>query len=130
MAKQYSVDEVSVSVSGVPVSAGRGDGAFVRIEKPEATFSVKQGVDGEATYWESKKNMHRVTVILMQSSSSNDFLSALHNGDILSGSGLGIVPFMVKDGLGTSLLTEAEARIEKLPDEEMAEEPGTVEWVF
>jgi hypothetical protein len=130
MAKRYSGSEVSVSVSGIPINSGRGDGEFVRIEKPDPTFLVKAGVDGEATFYDSRKNIHRVTLTVMQTSDANDILSALHNGDRLSPAGVGIVPLMVKDGLGRSVFVEAEARIEKLPDEAMAEEPGTLEWVF
>lgn len=125
-----SVKQCTASFGGKPISAGRADGAFIKIEKSTKRFGIKAGVDGSATRYEMGSNVHKVTVILMQGSETNDFLSAVFNGDVLAGNGIGIAPLQIKDGLGTSMLADAEAFIEDLPDEEYAEEPGTREWVF
>lgn len=133
MANNYSVKQVTASFGGVPINAGRGpdDGPFVKIEKiSEKRFAVKSGLDGSVTYFENTGNFHKVTLIMMQGSESNDFLTSVFKGDVLAGNGVGIASLLVKDGLGTSFHMDPEARIEDLPDEEYAAEPGTREWVF
>lgn len=131
MANNYSVAAKSGTFGGIPLNTGRGDSEWCKIEKIEkGTFKLKQGVDGTVTYFTSKKNGHKVTIVTMQGAALNDVLSAIFNGDILLDNGSGIGPLEISDGLGTSIFLEAEARIEDLPDETMAEEPGTLEWVF
>jgi hypothetical protein len=130
MAKQHDVNEWTVSFGGVPLEGGKADGDWVTIEKPDPSFGVKIGVDGEATYFRNHSKFHRVTIRLMQTSNVNDVLSAVHTGDLKLGNGIGVAPLMVKNGLGTSLVVEPEARIEKFPDEKATTEPDATEWVF
>jgi hypothetical protein len=127
----YSVRQVKVQFGGRPVDAGRGDGDFVKIEKIEKErFRLKQGVDNTGTRYEVAKNGHKVTLILMQGSKTNDYLTAVHNGDILAGNGAGIGTLQIDDTLGTGLFLDPEGFISDLPDESFSEEPGTLEWVF
>ena len=127
----YSVNQVNASFAGKPINAGRGDGSFCKIAKVDkGRFKQKAGLDGTYTFYSTGANLHEVTIILAQSSQTNDMLSAIFNGDILTDNGAGIAPLLVNDHLGTSLFNATEARITDLPDEEFAEEPGTLEWVF
>lgn len=126
----YSANEVTFNFLGLSIESGRGDDEFVRIEKEEDAFTAKAGIDGEVTRSESKNNIHRVTVTLMQSSKGNDLLSAIHNGDIKIPGGSGVGPAMVRDRQGTSICVDPEAFITKFPDQSFSKEAGTVEWVF
>lgn len=126
--KVYSANEVSCIVGVIPIDSGRGDDEFLSITKEEDTFTVKTGVDGEATFSENKNNVHRVKITVMQTSSANALLSAIHLGDIKVAGGAGIVPLMVRDKQGLDLFVATEARIVKWPDLAYAKDAGTVQW--
>jgi hypothetical protein len=128
--KVYSAAEISFIFSGIPIDGGRGDDEFCEIAKQEDTYTYKAGIDGEGTRSETKNSYHKVTLTLMQTSSANALLSALHNGDIAIPGGQGIAPILVKDRQGASLFTAAEAWIEKIPDLKYAKEAGTVKWII
>lgn len=130
MVKIYSASQVSFIFALVPIDGGRGDDEFVSITKEEDTFMYKAGVDGEGTRSESKNSYHKVSLTLMQTSSGNAFLSAIHNGDILLPGGSGVAPILVRDKQGKSLFTSPEAWIIKDPDLKYGKEAGTVVWDF
>ncbi len=127
----YTFDAKSVGVifGGAPLS-GFADGTFVSIEQNEDSFSLQVGTDGDACRSKSNNQSARVTVTLQQSSASNDVLSALFNTDILSPSGDGIFPLMVKDNTGRSILAAEKAWIVKPPTSTFAREAENREWVF
>lgn len=126
--KVYSANEISCIVGAFPIDSGRGDDEFISITKEDDTFTVKTGVDGEATFSQSGSNVHRVNITLMQSSDGNAVLSAIHVGDLKVAGGAGIVPLMVRDKQGRDLFVASEARIVKWPDVSYSKEVGTVTW--
>lgn len=128
--KQYYADQVSIVVGAIIIEDGLDDGPFLRIENVESTFGHKSGVDGELVRYKIGNKAAIVTIILMQTSSSNTALSALHNLDIASNNGAGIVPFAVMDRSGNAVYTSASCWIEKPPDAEFDREPGPREWML
>lgn len=128
--KVYSANEITCIVGGIPLDSGRGDDEFIAIAKVEDTYTAKAGVDGEVTFSESKNNLHTVTITLMQTSSGNALLSALHTGDIKTAGGAGIVPIAIRDEQGRDLFIAAESRITKFPDQSYSKEAGTVQWAL
>jgi hypothetical protein len=126
--KVYAASEVSISFGLIPIDGGRGDDEFVSWSKQEESFTYKAGVDGEGTRSDNKNNYFIVKLTLMASSAANAVLSAIHNGDVATPGGLGVVPILIRDRQGTSLFAAPEAWIIKHPDRAFGKEIGTVEW--
>jgi hypothetical protein len=124
----YSADEVDVLIAGVPVT-GFADGEFITIEFPES-FTLQKGSDGDNTRSRTNDTTARVTIKLMQSSPSNDILSALYNADRLARNGAGVGAFMVKDNQGRSLYVAPACWIVKHPDVSFDREAQPREWVI
>ncbi len=111
----YDPKRVSVLVGGVPVS-GWAEGEFITVVYDEDTFQKVVGTDGHTSRSKNENTNARLTIKLMQTSKSNDFLSALLNADKLAPGGAGIVPVMIKDNNGLDLFTSGKAWIVKPPD--------------
>lgn len=127
--KVYDPDQVSVSLSGIPIS-GYADGEFVRIEKESDAFTDVVGTDGEVSRSKTRDDRGTVTFILMQTSDSNILLSALHQLDKNAAGGAGIGALLVRDAQGTSLYTASECWISKEPDVSFDREPTSREWTL
>ncbi|KKN04674.1 hypothetical protein LCGC14_1095070 [marine sediment metagenome] len=125
----YDPKSIIISV-GTFVVEGFADGTFVTVERNEDSFSVQVGSDGEAARSKSNNRSGRITIQILQSSPSNDLLSALHALDENSPSGDGIVPSIVKDLNGTSLYTAQHSWIVKGPSAEHGREATAREWVI
>ncbi len=122
-------DPVQIAmIFGGPIT-GFADGTFVSVEYNEDLFTLLVGSDGEACRSKTNNNSARITFTLGQWSQSNDFLSALMNVDLNSPLGDGIVPFLLKDLSGTTVLAAEKAWLVKPPTIEYAREPGSREWV-
>lgn len=126
--KTYNADEVSLIIGGVPIDAGFADGEFVRVEQESDDFGDVVGTDGEVTRFKTNDRRANVTVLLMQTSDSNQFLSALSNLDKITPNGAGIVPFLLLDGNGASIHEALELWVKKGPDVAYGREPGNREW--
>lgn len=125
--KVYDPDQISIVLSGIPIS-GYADGEFVRIEKESDAFTDVVGTDGEVSRSKTRDDRGTVTFILMQTSDSNILLSALHLLDKNAPGGAGIGALLVRDARGTSLYSSAECWISKEPDVTMDREPTAREW--
>lgn len=128
-AKVYNPKEV-VIIFGPIIVTGFADGTFLSVEFNEDAFTLQVGTDGEGTRSKSNNESGRATFTLMQSSDSNDLLSALHGVDKSTPSGDGIVPLLIKDLQGTSLHSAETAWIVKGPTNEYGREAGPREWVI
>jgi hypothetical protein len=125
--KTYDPKKIVVIVGGAIIT-GFADGAFVRVERNNDTFSIASGSDGEVTRVKSNDKTGRITLTLQASSDSNDILSGFTALDELANAG--VVPVLIKDVLGTSLATAARAWVVKPPAAEFGKEVGTREWVL
>lgn len=123
----YDPKQVSVIVGG-KIIHGWADGTFINVERNEQAFAMKVGVDGEGSRAKSNNKSGKITITLMQTSASNDDLSAFAAADELSNSGA--VPFFMKDNSGRSLVTALTCWAQKYPNSEFAKEVGTRTWVF
>jgi len=128
--RTYDADQVSVLVGAILIDAGFADGEFVRIEQEADDFTDSVGTDGEVTRSKTKDGRATVTILLGQSSQSNQALSALSNLDRAAPNGAGIVPLMIRDRGGQSLYTATECWISKPPDVSFDREPTTREWTL
>ncbi len=127
--KHWNPDMVDTIVGVAPMSGFAEDGMITFVETGER-FLVVVGVDGQVTRSKVVARIGKLTIKLMSSSKSNDVLSALHNLDILTPGGAGVVPLAVNDRNGTSLLAAPECWIDKFPDLNMGKQAEAREWVL
>ena len=125
--KVYSAKACSMSFANIQLS-GWADGDFVSIDNESDAYGDVVGTDGEVTRWESNDDRGNVILTLMQSSSTNDQLSALHQLDKLSVNGAGIGSFYFKDTNGTSAYSGEAAWIVKPPKADFGREAKPREW--
>jgi hypothetical protein len=116
MLKKYSSKKVSFIVSPVaqasgPPISGFASGSFITAEMNTDAFSSVSGADGEVARAASADNRGTITFTLLQTSLSNDFLSVLHAAD--RATGLGLFALLVRDQLGTTLISAPTAWIMK-----------------
>ena len=127
IAKQYDPKSLSVIVGGQPIT-GFTDGTFLLAERNEQMFTLKMGVDGIGTRSKSNNQSGKVTLTLHQSSPSNDYLSGLAGADELSNAG--VVPILIRDNLGTTLISALTAWIQKFANSENAKEVSNRVWIL
>jgi hypothetical protein len=123
----YDPGKIVVSFAGRLIT-GFADGTFVNAERTEDAFALTIGARGEGARTRSRNQSGTVTLTLMQSSLSNDVLSAIASADALAGSGVG--EMFIKDLNGTTLIAAGNAWIKKLPSVEMGKDLSNREWVF
>lgn len=115
-------------IVGTNIISGFAKDTFIKVARAEDAFVMDVGVDGEGTRSKSNNKMGTFEITLMQSSASNDVLSALALSDELSNGGL--VPVMLRDASGRSLYAAEQAYIKKIPDSERARVVGSHVWVL
>ena len=124
---KYSGAEMTGVWNGV-IFTGLGPDTAYSVEQAEDAFTQQIGIDGESVRVRNKNDSGSITVTLMRSSSSNQFLSAFHLADRATGAGVG--PFLLQDQNGTHIFEASRCWIRKFPNVEFGREGGTVEWIF
>lgn len=128
--KNYDPGRVVVIVNGVQIQ-GFGEGTFVKVSRLTPSFSDKVGADGEVVRTKSHDRRGTIELTLMQSSPSNDYLSALCLTDEQVDQGVGAVgPSMVKELNGTSVMGGAQSWVTQPAEAEYAAESGMRTWVI
>src|SRR3990172_3302697 len=117
--RSYDPAQVTVVFAGIPIE-GFADGTFLTAERANPMFNTMVGSDGEGARAKSNDTSGSVTLTLMQTSLSNDALSALAALDETSGDGVG--PLLIKDGLGRTLIQAESAWLEKPANAEFGRE--------
>lgn len=110
------------------ILTGFAPGTFLRVERNEDSFSLVVGSDGEAARARSRNRSGKVSVTLMQTSPSNDVLSAALAIDELGGDGTGAL--LVKDLSGRTIVEAESAWVTKPPGAEFGNEVGSREWTL
>lgn len=123
----YNSKRVIVTFAGQTLS-GYDDGDFVSIEMDADTFAKKVGADGEVARARTNNDCARATIRLLQTSRSNDLLSAMHAADRAFGTGKG--PLAVKDLSGTTLFFAPDAWVVRPPSVSFGREVGSREWAL
>jgi hypothetical protein len=126
--KTYDASQVIIVVGPVIISEGHlADGTFVSAEKNEEAFSLVVGAAGRGTRAKTNNESGRATFTLHQSSAKNLELTTLHKADKLSGDG--VVPLLIADRSGTTLVTAGTAWVANDPTVEFARESTDREWI-
>lgn len=103
----FDPNEFTVTV-GAHIVSGFAEGVFIEIELPEL-YNSETDSQGGSYRFKINNNDVPINITLAQGSPSNDYFSYLMNLDKTLNAG--IVPFMAKDNLGTSLYSCKESFI-------------------
>jgi len=125
--RTFDPKSVIVTIGGVPMS-GYADGTFLEITADTQQWTKVTGADGFTTRVKSNDYGGVMTLTLSQSSPSNDVLSALLNVDKLSNAG--VVPILIKDLSGTTIIFSASGWIQQFPDISFGNEINNRAWVL
>lgn len=125
--KSFNPLQVSVIV-GTKALTGWAAGSFVTVSMDEDAFAKKVGTDGEVTRSKSNNNTGSITITLDQASASNAYLSGLALLDRASGGG--VIPVLIRDANGETLISAESAWVKKMPDVEYSNESLDREWVL
>lgn len=127
MTQTYDSKQVIVIVGGNYMQ-GLADGTFLNIVPNADDFTKVVGADGNVARSKSNDASFRVTLTLMQTSASNDVLSALRRSDKIANAG--IVPIQVKDLGGRTLFSAPECWVARPPDSEFGKELSQRQWML
>jgi len=111
----FDFDLVTATIGPIAVD-GFMEGSSISIEHEEDTFTHVTGDDGFVCRSKTLNRNAKVTLTLMQSSASNDKLAVLHALDRDARNGAGIVPMMIVDRSGRTLVTSSQCWIARGPD--------------
>lgn len=125
--RTFDPGKIQVIIGGFEIS-GFADGTFVEAGRDEDAFTKVVGAKGEVSRSKSNNKSGFIKIILQQTSPSNDTLSAIAIADEQTNAG--VVPVIVKDALGTSLIFSAEGWVKKMPDYGAGKEIGNREWMI
>lgn len=125
--RTYASSQVLIIFGGVPLT-GLAPDTFVSFAPSVARVTSAVGADGEIARSVSSNRMWAGTVNLQQTSPSNDVLSGFAAADELTGGA--VLPLLIQDLSGRTLLGFSQAWISALPTIEYGSEAGTREWGF
>lgn len=123
----YDPKSVIIVIGGVPIS-GYADGTFLEITADTQQFTKIVGADGYTTRVKSNNYGGVMTLTLSQTSPSNDVLSGILALDRVSNAG--VVPILIKDMSGTTVIFAATGWIQQFPDVSFGNEINNRAWVF
>ena len=123
----YNPKKVQVIV-GSHIVTGYADGTFLNVERNADQFQAIVGADGESARVASADKSGLITLTLMQTSESNDFLSEALAAD--EATNVGTFTVMVRDLQGTTLVQSAEAWVKKYASVEFGKDSASREWVI
>ena len=124
--RTYDPKRISITFLG-NIITGFADGDFVEITGEDG-FEMRKGAAGDEDRINKNETGRDVNITLMQTSISNDVLTAAHQVDVISNDGKG--PLQVKDLNGNSILYSAQAYIKKTADQTRGDSLGTIVWNF
>lgn len=125
MIKAYDPKKVSCVIGLQPVTGFAPD-TKITISRTNPVSTVTNGIDGDISVNLDNRYTGTATISLLHNSPFNEVLSAWVLG--LEASGYPFLPFEMNDPSGLAVATVC--WIETQPDYAVAQETGTMEWVF
>jgi hypothetical protein len=122
--KTYDPKSVAIIFGGIIITGWNS----VSVEYEEDSYEHSVGADGEEMRTKKNDNRASMTLTLAQSSASNDALSLVAAADRASNGG--VLPMLIKDNTGRSLVESESAWIKKTPSFNREAGPSDVEWMF
>lgn len=126
----WNAREVTISILGLLIDGGYGDGEFLRLEQESDDTSDAVGTDGSVAVSVSNDGRATFTLTLLQTSRHNDELSGLRNAGRGSRLGVAVGPVYVRDRLGRSVWEAAACWMQRPPDVSLDRAAGSREWTF
>ncbi len=127
-AKTYDSSQVIITF-GPHILTGYAEDTFIAVEEMGDGITSVVGANGEKARSMSQNRSLTITLTLMQTSISNDVLSAAAEFDRAS-HGLGALPFAMTDLTGRSLIADPTTWIVKKPNSEFGASTSNREWTF
>lgn len=125
----YDPKKVIVSFGGVELT-GFAEDSIVTVAPMGDGIGSIVGAHGDVVRTINPDGRHEVTINLLQSSSSNDFLSAIHMRDLSNGDG--VLPLYIKDLSGRTTFFDSQGWIVNSPEVNRTNDAadGSTEWVI
>lgn len=122
----YSFKDHSVILGSQEITGFSEDG--VQIEFNGEGFTDTVGLDGEVATNLDANQSGTVTLNLLQSSSSNAYLSGLYQ--TAREGGQIAYPLVIRDQFGKTVYTCADAKVKRIPNTSRVRETGAVPWAI
>lgn len=122
----FDFKKLNIIFGGAQIS-GFADGDSLSVKEENNAFNSASGADGYIDRVKNNANFLTITIKLRQTSPTNQVLSALHAVDRSQSTPL---PLLIKDRLGTTLISTAQAWITKFPDSAFGNEAKEREWTI
>ena len=125
----YTYDpKLGVLIVGGNIIQGFAEDDMIEVSRDEDMWKKKVGTDGEVTRGKTNNKAGSIIIRLMQSSASNDVLSALALAD--EASNAGAVPVMFRDGSGRSLFATDFGWVKRFPKTAWKNDVSFWEWTI
>jgi hypothetical protein len=120
---------------GLTSFGGAGEDGFLEATPGGPKFSSVKGNDGTIVRYYTGETLWKISIKLLITSSTNDFLSSLLNADVTASrqglNGAGVVPFLLETLNGSMLLASPRTWITGPPEKiEIQSKPTTLEWML
>jgi len=123
----YDSSKIDTIIGGA-IMEGFADGTFVTISRDEDSYTKVTGADGRTSRSKSSNKAGRLTIILQQTSPSNDILSAFVAEDEVTSNA--IKSILLRDSLGTTVVASGAGWVVKPADVEFSKEISNREWML
>lgn len=127
LVKTYNPKLVALVLFGQPIT-GFADGTMIEVERNSDSFTLQTGADGESARTANADKTGTIKITLMQTSKSNDILSAQLALDEATNLGTGTA--MCRDLGGTTQVSSPECWVRKPANPGFAKENGNREWTI
>jgi len=124
--KSFDPKQVYITVGGTLIK-GFGDD-MISVDRDNPLWELTVGCDGEATRVKSNDASATISITLQSTSPSNDYLTGIARDDETSNAGL--VPFDLKDNMGTTTFKAVTCYIEKIPETSYGKSVSDRVWVL
>jgi len=125
--KNYDPKSITLSIDGQAVS-GFADGTFITVNRNNPMWSVVSGASGEHARSKSCDKSGTIELVLMQTSETNDLLSAYLLLDETSNSGK--FPVALLDAHGGTIVGATEMWVQQAPSIEYGKELSDRTWTL
>jgi hypothetical protein len=126
--RTYNPSKVTVIINGHEVT-GYADGSFLTVSQVADGITTMVGADGELARAINTDTRVDITLTLLQTSPTNDFLTSIYAADAISCGGV-IGPIEVADLCGTTMFAASNTWVTKLADIEFAKEITNRAWTL
>lgn len=114
--KDYDLDKVTLSICGIPITGGYGEGGSVSIKYNTEIFENVVGRSGDVTRCRTNDKTGTVEVTLLQTSPDNAKLAGLAALDEAAPNGAGVGAFQCTDLVNGDLYSASKAWVQQFPD--------------